>query len=135
MTQPTLTPREEQVLRHLRLGLSNKDIAATLGIGEQAVKALVSRLLAKYGAPNRTTLVSVSDKRNGGPHEHGAQLRDALQESRNLRDRNTDLMTQMRGEMREVRQLRTRMAESRSGRTARNEVKPPTRAPRTPPAR
>src|SRR6185436_17866763 len=39
-----LTPREVEVLRHLALGLSNRDIAAALGVGEETVKTHVSHL-------------------------------------------------------------------------------------------
>ena len=48
-----LTPRERDVLRHVALGRSNRDIASALDIGEETVKSHVSRLLAKLGAENR----------------------------------------------------------------------------------
>ena len=38
-------------------GLSNKEIGAELGIGPDAVKRVVSRLLIKLDAPSRTALV------------------------------------------------------------------------------
>jgi len=44
-----LTPREEQVLRHVALGLSNDEIARSLGIGVETVKEHVQNLLRKLG--------------------------------------------------------------------------------------
>jgi DNA-binding CsgD family transcriptional regulator len=57
MSDPRLTPRQRQVLDGLIRGLANKEIAAELGIGPDAVKRLVSRLLVKLDAPSRTALV------------------------------------------------------------------------------
>jgi DNA-binding NarL/FixJ family response regulator len=48
-----LTPRETDVLRHLALGQSNRDIAAALDIGDETVKTHVANLLAKLGVENR----------------------------------------------------------------------------------
>nr|AYC80012.1 hypothetical protein [uncultured bacterium] len=48
-----LTPREREVLRHVALGESNKDIAAALEISEETVKTHVKHVLAKLGADNR----------------------------------------------------------------------------------
>jgi DNA-binding NarL/FixJ family response regulator len=48
-----LTPRETDVLRHLALGRSNRDIAAALDIGDESVKTHVANLLAKLGVENR----------------------------------------------------------------------------------
>jgi DNA-binding NarL/FixJ family response regulator len=49
-----LTERETEVLRLLAQGLSNKEIAHTLVIGEKTVKTHVSNILAKLGVPSRT---------------------------------------------------------------------------------
>lgn len=49
-----LTPREQQVLELLRLGLHNKDIAARLGVHEQTIKNYLSIILTKLGVSNRT---------------------------------------------------------------------------------
>jgi DNA-binding CsgD family transcriptional regulator len=54
---PRLTPRQRQVLDGLVRGLANKEIAAELGIGPDAVKRVVSRLLIKLDASSRTALV------------------------------------------------------------------------------
>jgi NarL family two-component system response regulator LiaR len=52
-TADGLTPRETDVLRHLALGRSNREIAAALDIGDETVKTHVSNLLAKLGVENR----------------------------------------------------------------------------------
>jgi NarL family two-component system response regulator LiaR len=48
-----LTARETEVLRHLALGRSNREIAAALDIGEETVKTHVGHVLAKLGVENR----------------------------------------------------------------------------------
>ena len=52
-----LTPREIQVIELLVEGLSNKAIAAQLGISDQTVKFHVSAICGKLGAANRTDAV------------------------------------------------------------------------------
>jgi len=54
---PRLTPRQRQVLDGLIRGLANKEIGAELGIGPDAVKRVISRLLVKLDASSRTALV------------------------------------------------------------------------------
>jgi DNA-binding CsgD family transcriptional regulator len=54
---PRLTPRQRQVLDGLIRGLANKEIGAELGIGPDAVKRVISRLLIKLDASSRTALV------------------------------------------------------------------------------
>ena len=49
-----LTERETEVLGLLAEGQSNKQIAATLVIGEKTVKTHVSNILSKLGVPSRT---------------------------------------------------------------------------------
>jgi DNA-binding NarL/FixJ family response regulator len=49
-----LTPREDEVLRSLRRGRSNKEIASELGISSETVKAHMKTLLHKLQARNRT---------------------------------------------------------------------------------
>jgi len=56
-SDPRLTSRQRQVLDGLIRGLTNKEIAAELGIGPDAVKRVISRLLIKLNAPSRTALV------------------------------------------------------------------------------
>ena len=50
----TLSERETGVLRLLADGMSNKQIAAELGIGENTVKTHVSNILSKLGVQSRT---------------------------------------------------------------------------------
>ncbi len=51
---PELTTREQQVLRHLGVGLANQEIAASLQVSVETVKELVQSLLRKLGADDRT---------------------------------------------------------------------------------
>lgn len=50
----TLTERETEVLHLLATGLSNKEIAYQLSIGEKTVKTHVSNILAKLNVSSRT---------------------------------------------------------------------------------
>ncbi len=52
-----LTPQELKVLNLLGRGLSNRDIARQLGVGEKTVKGYLSKLFAKTGTKNRTDLI------------------------------------------------------------------------------
>jgi DNA-binding NarL/FixJ family response regulator len=49
-----LTAREMDVLKLIAAGLSNKEIALNLGIGEKTVKTHVSNILSKFGVLSRT---------------------------------------------------------------------------------
>ena len=57
-----LTPREREVLALLAGGLSNKEIAETLTLSVGTVRLHVSNILAKLGAPNRTTAAAIAMK-------------------------------------------------------------------------
>ena len=48
------TPREDQVLKQLALGLTNKEIAQILGISYETVKEHVQHILRKIGVSDRT---------------------------------------------------------------------------------
>ena len=52
-----ITDREREVLRLVRLGMSNAEIAATLFITAGTAKTHVAHLLAKLGARDRVQLV------------------------------------------------------------------------------
>ncbi len=58
-----LTPREVQVLDLLVEGLSNKVIAARLGISDQTVKFHAAAICGKLGAANRTDAVRKAIRR------------------------------------------------------------------------
>ena len=62
MVEP-LTPREIQVLELLAEGLSNKGIAARLGISDQTVKFHVASIAGKLDAPSRTAIVRLAVRR------------------------------------------------------------------------
>ncbi|MBX3414340.1 MAG: response regulator transcription factor [Pirellulales bacterium] len=49
-----LTKRESEVLRQMALGLTNKEIAQTLGISYETVKEHVQHILRKIGVSDRT---------------------------------------------------------------------------------
>jgi DNA-binding NarL/FixJ family response regulator len=49
-----LTARETQVLRHMALGLSNKEIAQSLTISVETVKEHVQNVLRKLAVSDRT---------------------------------------------------------------------------------
>lgn len=55
-----LTDRQSVVLRHLRRGASNKEIARTLDMSEATVKVHVRQLLRKLGVANRTQAALVA---------------------------------------------------------------------------
>jgi len=54
LTSFKLTNREVQVLRHLGLGLSNKEISTSLGISIETIKEHVQNILRKTNATDRT---------------------------------------------------------------------------------
>ncbi|HKC39659.1 MAG TPA: response regulator transcription factor [Gemmatimonadales bacterium] len=54
-----LTARELEVLRHVARGLSNKEIAADLGITTHTVKYHLAAVLEKLGVRSRTEAVSL----------------------------------------------------------------------------
>lgn len=58
-----LSPRESEILHLIVDGQPNKLIAAELGISENTVKLHVTNLLAKTGAPDRTSVVKLAIQR------------------------------------------------------------------------
>jgi DNA-binding NarL/FixJ family response regulator len=63
-TQPKLTPREVEVLRLVRAGLANKQIARRLDISERTVKAHLTSAFQRIGVVDRTQAALWAD-RNG----------------------------------------------------------------------
>ncbi|SDR53722.1 two component transcriptional regulator, LuxR family [Rhizobiales bacterium GAS191] len=64
--QIALTEREQNVLSLIIEGLPNRDIAARLGLSEGRVRNLVSQLLEKHHARNRTELALTAARRPRG---------------------------------------------------------------------
>jgi DNA-binding NarL/FixJ family response regulator len=58
-----LTPREADVLRLMAEGMTNKSIAARLGITEHTAKFHVNAILRKLGAQSRTEAVVLATRR------------------------------------------------------------------------
>jgi two-component system NarL family response regulator len=63
MQHQALTPREEDVLRQLMLGLSNKGISRKLTLAVGTVKTHVKAVLRKLDATNRTEAVAIAQRR------------------------------------------------------------------------
>ncbi len=61
--QSELTSREIEVVERIAGGMSNKQIAADLGIGEATVKTHVNNIMGKLGATDRTHAVTVAVRR------------------------------------------------------------------------
>jgi DNA-binding NarL/FixJ family response regulator len=59
-TRPVLTPREVEVLEHVRRGLRNREIAAVCAISEETVQTHVKNILLKLDAQDRTAAVNVA---------------------------------------------------------------------------
>jgi DNA-binding NarL/FixJ family response regulator len=64
MPHEDLTAREREVLRHLALGRSNKDIADALAISEETVKTHVGHVLGKLQVENRAQAIVQALKRS-----------------------------------------------------------------------
>ena len=60
---PELTGRETEVLTHVVQGLTNKEIAMKLGVGDGTVKTHLKHLLNKLGATTRTQAVHKARER------------------------------------------------------------------------
>lgn len=57
-----LTPREIEVVEHMRLGNSNGQIAASLGVSLTTVKTHVARVLDKVDVPSRSALAAFANQ-------------------------------------------------------------------------
>ena len=55
-----LTEREQEVLRAIFEGLTNKEIAARIGVSESAVKATLQQLFQKTRVRTRSQLVRIA---------------------------------------------------------------------------
>lgn len=57
-----LTRREQQVLQHLQVGLTNKEISARLSVSPVTIRDYVQNLMMKLNASNRTMVVANAQK-------------------------------------------------------------------------
>ena len=62
-TQPTLTPREVQVLKLVAGGHRNKEIATLLGLSDETVPVHLKNIFSKLGVNERTAAVNVALRR------------------------------------------------------------------------
>ena len=60
---PTLSPREREVLQHLALGLANKEVADRLGMAESTVKTHLESIYRKLEVYDRTAAVTEGIRR------------------------------------------------------------------------
>jgi len=62
---PAISPREQEILGHIALGASNKEIARALGIAETTVKIHVQHILRKLGLSSRVQAAVYASTRGG----------------------------------------------------------------------
>jgi DNA-binding NarL/FixJ family response regulator len=63
MNREALTAREEEILRQLMLGFSNKRIALEFSVALGTVKTHVKSILQKLQAKSRTEAISIAQRR------------------------------------------------------------------------
>ncbi|MCC8397070.1 response regulator transcription factor [Paraburkholderia sp. MMS20-SJTR3] len=73
-----LSPRQEQIMRCVHMGSTNKMIARTLGIAEGTVKIHLTSIFQQLGAPNRAAAVALY---NGWLTNHLQVLRNSSDDS------------------------------------------------------
>jgi len=62
-TQPSLTPREVDVIRLIAQGMRNKEIGVALGISEWTAKVHVKNILAKLSVSDRSAVIQIALRR------------------------------------------------------------------------
>jgi len=72
-TASRLTAREAQVLRHLALGLSNREVGTSLGISVETVKEHVQSILRKTKSVDRTPAFNQTNLNQGETPEIGTE--------------------------------------------------------------
>ena len=60
--RPALAPRERQLIRFVRQGLRNREIAQELGVTEGTVKVYLHAVFEKLGVNSRTELAVRADE-------------------------------------------------------------------------
>jgi DNA-binding NarL/FixJ family response regulator len=63
MGEESLTAREIEVLREITTGKRNRDVAESLFISEETVKAHVKHIMEKLGARDRTEAITIAVRR------------------------------------------------------------------------
>lgn len=63
VAQPTLSPRDAQILEQVAQGLSNKEIGTNLGLAEKTVKNHLNLIFMKLDASDRTHAVMIAMER------------------------------------------------------------------------
>ena len=61
---PELSQRQREILESISRGLTNKEIAAQLGISLESVKSHIKVILAKLEASSRTEAASIAQRKN-----------------------------------------------------------------------
>jgi two-component system NarL family response regulator len=61
--QPSITPREVEVVQLIAQGMRNKEIAVALGISEQTAKVHVKNILSKLNLSDRSAVIAVAVRR------------------------------------------------------------------------
>lgn len=61
---PDMTPRQQEILRSLTRGRTNRDIAGQLGISPESVKDHVNAIFSKLGASNRSEAVAIAFRKH-----------------------------------------------------------------------
>jgi DNA-binding CsgD family transcriptional regulator len=59
VTAPHISRREGDVLRLIAEGLTDKEIASSLGVSRRTVRTYLERLFARHGIHSRTSAVAV----------------------------------------------------------------------------
>ena len=60
--RPSLAPRERELIKYVRQGLRNREIAKELGVTEGTVKVYLHNVFDKLGVKNRTELAIRADE-------------------------------------------------------------------------
>ena len=69
-TLPALTPREKEIVRLLRKGYSNKEIATELGIAVTTVKWNMTNILAKFEVGSSKQLIALLVRQDADDDRH-----------------------------------------------------------------
>lgn len=67
-TGAKVTDRQEQIVRLLAAGGTNRELAARLGVHEQTIKNQLSRIYAQLGVRNRLELAIYAARHGLGPN-------------------------------------------------------------------